>query len=116
MRKIIPTEDNLILLCRHEGGMSAVIHKGSVLFESFIEGKTKPDALNIIACVSKQMNFYEHYGFKMSDVEDPEDLLNKIKSVPLRNYLLRVKNEVRRKGTNRYTTKYYKTLDSNSLF
>lgn len=116
MRKIIPTDDNLILLCRHEGGMSAVIKKGNVMFESFTEGKTKPDALNIIACVSKQMNFYEHYGFKMSDVEDQNDLLNKIKSTTIKNYLLRVKNEVKRKGTNRYATKYYKTLDSKSLF
>jgi hypothetical protein len=96
--------------------MSATIQKGSVLFESYTEGRTKPDALNIIACVSRQMNFYEHYGMKMSDIEDQNDLLNKIKSVPLRNYLLKVKNEVKRTGTNRYATKYYKTLDSKSLF
>lgn len=116
MRKIIPTEDNVILLCRHEGGMSAVIHKGSVLFESFIEGKTKPDALNIIACVSRQMNFYEHYGFKMSDVEDPEDLLNKIKTVKLKNYVLKIKNDIKRKGSNRYAIKYYKSIDNKNLF
>lgn len=116
MRKIIPTEDNVIMVLRYSGGISAVIKKGDVVFESYTEGKTKPDALNIIACVSKQMNFYEHYGFRMSDVEDPEDLLNKIKTVKLKNYVLKIKNDIKRKGSNRYAIKYYKSIDNKNLF
>lgn len=111
IKNLKPRHNLILYLYRREEDMSAMIRKDNVIFISYVAGKTKEEAMNIINFVSREMNFYEHYGHKISECKDDIDLQLKIQNLNIRPYPLSIKKYYKRKPQNRYKSKFY-TIDS----